>query len=200
MNKIVVVDLDGCLCSINTFRFWILFSYIFLFLSLRLPSFFKFTKCVLLRIYGKSDRVQMKKCVLQVTERLPHLYILLFCRFLYLFVNRNVLSEMNGYKDEVIVMCTAAPAIYVNVFAQKFNFAKVFATPTVNLVNWKENIGEEKLDTLKTYYGQDVVLNCVITDHYDDLPLLLGANRRVLVNPSAVTLKMISDKFQFEIL
>lgn len=200
MKKIVVIDLDGCLCSINTFRFWLLFSLIYYLLSLRWPSLFRFYKCILLRVAGKSDRVKMKKCVLKITEQMPQFYILMFSRFLQLFVNHNVLSEINVYKDEEVVLCTAAPAVYVNVFAKKFNFVKVFATPTVDQTDWKENIGEEKLARLKKYYGEDVVLNCVITDHYDDLPLLLRANRRVLVKPSAITLKMISDKFQYDIL
>ena len=35
MNKVVVIDLDGCLCSVNSFRYWIIFSFIILFLTLR---------------------------------------------------------------------------------------------------------------------------------------------------------------------
>lgn len=200
MKEIVVVDLDGCLCSVNTFRFWLLFSFFYLLLSLHWMSLSKFIQCFLLRVFGKKDRVQMKKGVLKITEQLPQYAISGFCRLLKFFVNRDVLSEMRNYKGMCTVLCTAAPVVYVEPFAGGFSFTKMFATPSVCNVNWKENIGRVKAETLKEFYGDDVVLSCVITDHYDDLPLLLMANRRVLVRPSKVTLTRLADKFKYDIL
>lgn len=200
MKNIVVVDLDGCLCSVNTFRFWLLLSPIYLLLSLHWISLFDFIKCILLRILGRADRVQMKQGVLRVTESLPPYCIAWFCRFLKLFFNRDVLSEMRKYENVDIVLCTAAPAFYVEVLAQDLNFSKVFATAPENEHDWKENIGAVKLESLEGFYGEDVVLSCVITDHHDDLPLLLRAKRRVLVRPSGATLMRITDKFKFDTL
>lgn len=200
MKNIVVVDFDGCLCSVNSFRLWLLFSPLYLLLSLHWISLFVFVKCIVLRILGKADRVQMKQGVLRVTESLPPYYIVWFCRFLKLFVNHDVLSEMNKYENAGIVLCTAAPAFYVKIFAQNLNFSEVFATPSVYESDWKENIGRVKLETLEAFYGEGVVISCVITDHHDDLPLLLSAERRVLVRPSSVTLTKITGKFEFETL
>ena len=198
MKEIVVVDLDGCFCSVNTFRFWLLFSLLFLFFSLRWISLLKYIQCIFLRAFGGSDRVLMKKCALKITEQLPQYAIGWFSGFLQLFVNRDVLSEMRKYKDMDIVLCTAAPVIYVDVFAGKYNFAKVIATPSVFDAGWEENIGTVKLENLKIYFGEDVVLSCVITDHHDDLPMLQRANRRVLVRPTAATLEKVADAFEFD--
>ena len=198
MKEIVVVDLDGCFCSVNTFRFWLLFSLLYLFFSFRWLSLYKFNKGILLRVFGKSDRVRMKVDVLRVTEQLPQYFIDWFCHFLQLFVNRDVLAEMHKYNDEPVVLCTAAPACYVDAFAANFNFSQVFATPSVGEIDWKENIGKVKLEALIAFYGEDVVLGCVITDHHDDLPLLLRAGRRVLVRPSNATLANIANKFEFD--
>ena len=198
MKEIVVVDLDGCFCSVNTFRFWLLFSLFFLFFSLRWISLFKYIRCIFLRAFGTGDRVQMKKCVLKITEQLPRYAIGCFSGFLQLFVNRDVLSEMRKYKEMDIVLCTAAPVIYVDVLAEKYSFAKVFATPSVYESGWEENIGRVKLENLIKYFGKDVVLSCVITDHHDDLPVLQRANRRVLVRPSAATLEKVADAFEYD--
>ena len=200
MKKIIVVDLDGCFCSVNTFRYWLLFSFLYLFFSLRWISLLKYIQCIYLRVFGSSDRVQMKECVLKITEKLPKNAIRWFSGFLQLFVNRDVLLEMHKYNDMDIVLCTAAPVIYVDAFAGKYNFAKVFATPSVYKAGWEENIGGVKLENLKIFYGEDVVLSCVITDHHDDLPMLLKANRRVLVRPSDATLAKVADAFEFDTL
>ena len=200
MNKIVVVDFDGCLCAVNSFRYWLFFSFFCLFLSLRWKLFLRFNKCILSRVLGKCDRVEMKRCVLSVTEQLPHYQITLFCRFLNLFINSDVVSEIHKYSKEEVVLCTAAPGLYVDVFAESFNFSKVFATSSVSKEDWKENIGSEKLEVLTAFYGEDVVFSCVITDHFDDLPLLLRADRRILVRPSSLTLERIADKFQYDML
>ena len=202
MNKIVVVDLDGCLCAVNSFRFWLVFSLIFLLLSFRWVSLYKFSKYIALRVLGYSDRVRMKRDILSVTENMPYFFVKLFCHFLYYFTNSDVLREMRKYEDThvFVVLCTAAPACYVDVFAEKFDFSHVFSSGSVSDSLWKENIGEEKWQSVSAYYGEDVVLECVITDHHDDLPLLLKAKKRLLVKPSRDTLDNIAGVFDFDVL
>ena len=202
MSKIVVVDLDGCLCSINTFRYWLVLSYLFLLFSFRWMTLIKFNKHAILRVFFDSDRVKMKRDILSITEDLPEYFVRWFCRLLSLFVNRDVLLEMQKYEAGHIpvVLCTAAPACYVNVFAKNFNFSQVFATLSIRVADWRENIGAEKVKSVETYYGKDVVLDCVITDHHDDLPLLLRAKKRLLVKPSKATLDVIIGRFDFDVI
>lgn len=202
MKKIVVVDLDGCLCTINSFRFWMFFSLLFLLFSLHWVRCYKFNAYIVLRVIGKSDRVRMKRDILSVTEDMPFFVIKLFCRFLYQFINHNVLSEVRKYKKlhVPVVLSTAAPACYVDVFAEKLGFSHVFSTQSVFGISWKENIGNEKWESISAYYGKEVIVDCVITDHHDDLPLLMRAKKRILVRPSKVTLDKISGLFDFDVL
>jgi len=202
MKTIVVVDLDGCLCTVNSFRYWLFFSLIFLLFSLRWAALYKFNLYIVLRIFGKSDRVRMKRDILSVTENIPTFFIKLFCRFLYLFINRNVLSEVRKYEklQVPVVLSTAAPACYVNIFAKKIGFSHVSSTRSVFGLSWKENIGDEKWESIRAYYGKEVIIDCVFTDHHDDLPLLMRARKRVLVRPSRATLGRISGLFDFDVL
>ncbi len=202
MNKIVVVDLDGCLCSLNSFRYWLVFSFLFLFISFRWFALIKFIKVVLLRFFHKLNRVQMKRDILELTENIPHLFISWFCQFLYFFTNSDVYTEMRRYENMhlPVVLCTAAPACYVSVFSKKFRFSHVFSSPPVFEGAWIENIGECKWRSISAYYGKDVILECVITDHHDDLPLLLRAKKRVLVKPSKDTLDKVKGRFEFDLL
>jgi len=144
----------------------------------------------------------MKRDILSITENLPQYFINSFCLFLNLFINQNVLDTIKSYEQKIIpiVLCTAAPACYVTTFAEKFNFSKTFATPSVYQSNWKENIQYRKLELLKLFYGEDLTIECVITDHHDDLPLLLKANKRLLVKPSQKTLDKIMHQFEFDII
>lgn len=202
MNKIVVVDLDGCLCKINSFRYWLLFTFLFFLFSFRWTSLMKFNKYIFLRIFRKSNRVEMKRDILSLTENMPRYFTVAFSGFLSLFVNRQVCSQIRRYENMNIsvVLCTAAPSCYVHIFAEKFNFSQIFATPTISIKNWKENIGQEKWESVVSYYGNDVVLECVITDHHDDLPLLVHAKKRLLVGPTKGTLEAIKGHFDFDII
>lgn len=204
MNRIVVVDFDGCLCSINSFRFWLIFTSLYFLFTLRWISLFKFIGFVVLRVLGLSDRVKMKRDILSITENLPQIFVQIFCRILYLFINRKVVVEMQKYVGQqsnvFLVLCTAAPNCYIASFVTKFDFAAVFATASVFTSEWKENLGQEKLKSVEAYYGEDLIIDVVLTDHHDDLPLLLKAEKCVLVNPSKSTLVEITGRLDFELI
>ena len=53
---------------------------------------------------------------------------------------------------------------------------------------WIENFGLEKLKNLNSIYRGDYALECVITDHIDDLPLMKRAKSVYLVCPNEETL------------
>jgi len=202
MNKVAIIDFDGCLCSVNSFRFWVIFSFIILFVTLRWRALVKFGYVVLARMWGKVDRVEMKRVILSVTEDLPSWSVGLFCRFLYLLTNTTVSNMISSdyFKGIPVVLCTAAPACYVRLYAQRFSFSQVMATPTVKCNDWKENFGAQKLKALIQHYGEDVNIHAVVTDHHDDLPLLEKAEKCYLVRPSADTLEALRERFKFEVL
>ncbi len=201
VRKLVVVDLDECLCTINTFRYWLLFSYLYLFFSLRWQSFFQFNRIVYQRFRGNIDRIAMKRGILLLTENIPQIFIKIFCSFLTLFVNKALLQSLNRFDGEVdVVLSTAAPICYVRHFVSHFNFTRFFSTPSVFCDTWVENMGTVKLDSIKKHYGDDVVIDTVFTDHFDDLPLLCSATHSILVRPTEETVSRLRGKVKFAIL
>lgn len=199
MKKIAVIDLDGSLIRINSFRYWMFFASLFLFFTLRWALFLRFFKYVACRLMGLSDRVAMKRGILSVTEKLPDYFIVWFVWFLCRFVNRNVLAEMGKFEESnyYVDLCTAAPLCYSEKLGRKLNFSHVFATPFTDASDWKENIGDQKLISLVTFYGEQMDVECVITDHYDDLPLLAIAKNRFLVRPARITRDRVSGLFSY---
>lgn len=200
MSKVCLVDLDGTLCRLNSFRWWMLFSVCYLLLSLRWLSLAGFIRIILLRLTVRLDRVQMKQAILELTESFPALFISLFCRFLYAFTNRKVVTRMQHNEGAELVLCTAAPVCYVRRYAAKFAFSRVIASPSVAEPGWQETMGGRKLEQLEACYGRDVEVECVITDHHDDLPLILKAKKCLLVRPTSKTLEIIAGQVNFDIL
>lgn len=200
IKRIAVIDLDGCLCAANSFRLWMLFAYLFSFFSFRWLVFVKLNVCMFLRVYGKLNRVQMKRKILEVTEDAPDYFVRWFVFLLNRYTNARVVSLINEYKqlEMHVVLCTAAPACYVCEYAKRFDFAQVFATPSVSIDGWAENFGKEKLAAIQGFFSNEYVLESVVTDHHDDLPLLLKAKKRILVNPSSDTLEVIAGQFEYE--
>jgi len=201
-TKVVVVDMDGCLCSLNSFRYWLVFSFLYMLVTLKWLTLSKLSLAILLRVVGRSDRVQMKRNVLAVTEKLPEHFINLFCHFLLYFTNDDVLQEMRQYENSHvdIILSTAAPDLYVRKYSNFFNFSHVFATASVFEGDWKENIGSQKLESLLRHYGDNICMLCVITDHHDDLPLLLRSEKRILVKPTRNTLEAVGHYFEVDLI
>lgn len=201
VKRLVVVDLDGCLCTINTFRYWVIFSYLYLFLTLHWLDFFKFSVVIFRRLLGRVDRVTMKYEILVLTERLAPFFIKIFCRFLVNFFNGSLVSRLKEYDDSVeIVLSTAAPSCYVKYLVKNVSVSKFFATQSVFGDSWIENIGQVKLEAIRKYYGSAVMIDTVFTDHYDDLPLLKHARHKVLVRPDDGTLSRLRNVVKFDIL
>ena len=202
MDKVVVIDFDECFCSVNSFRYWIVFSFFILLVTLRLHALTVFSHVVLERFRGRVDRVDMKRGVLSVTEDLPKWAVALFCQFLQLFTNSTVsrMISSDRFEGASVVLCTAAPACYVEPFAKRFVFSHVFATSSVKCEGWKENFGVQKMNSLTEHYGNDMTIFAVVTDHHDDLPILEKAELRYIVRPTAATLQALNNRFDYEVI
>jgi phosphoserine phosphatase len=103
-------------------------------------------------------------------------------------------------EHSVIILASAAPSRYVADIAEKLNITLYCATP----LDGPENRGQQKLDAVNQILCDNgLQLSAVVTDHYDDLPLLKanvnGTN--FLVAPSATTVSVIrQSNVQFTIL
>lgn len=100
------------------------------------------------------------------------------------------LCRAEGY---LTVLATASPAFYCEAFAHRSGFDLCTSTATTERrEDYTENRGCRKLDVIQSLPGR---LAMVVTDHFDDLPLLAAnaEGTNYLVNPSAQTLSRIQQ-------
>lgn len=202
MKKGVIVDLDGTLLSINTFHKYIIFSFMEavksndLFTALKLIFFVFFRK---LRII-KHDT--MKLCILNSTDSyMNECRIKSFVSALLEKINNKVLELIKKYKKRNYLIClsTAAPEIYVNELIKEFPqiFDFICSTPAPSReVLWRENVKQVKYNnTISLLNSRNVELNVLITDHFDDIPLLsVEKDLNILVNPSKQTCRKLNEQ------
>ena len=195
--QVVVVDLDGTLVTVNTFREYLLFSAKTLVRSLHLPAVAKIMSAMLARKLRWISHSAMKRRVLVATQSLiSDDDVDSFVRLLLSKVNVRVLDMLERYRKDGcnILLATAAPQLYACDLAASLHFDGCVATPEVTGPEWCENVGEAKLVSVRNYItGIGGELAAVITDHYDDIPLLrYNQGHNLLVNPSSKTIAALT--------
>lgn len=199
MKKVLVVDLDGTLFDTNTFEHYIVFIaksalkrfdiltilYLILLVVLRkvrLISTHERMKYYVLKYSSKySDTKRMKK----------------FVDSLKIYENSKVVSLMKQYRSNgyMTILSTAAPVAYAQFVASAYDIEHYCASDMPINKAWKENVNEQKkVNTLNCINKIDGVLSVLVTDHYDDLPLLsLPKEGNYLVNPSQKTIQYLNE-------
>lgn len=176
----IIVDLDGTLVDCNSFTEFVKFMFrryprerwrllaIVLKRKLRLISHHK----------AKEKIVEIAQGVMR-EDAVNDFVVFLLKRVRPLLRNRLQTGER-------VILATAAPSLYAYPLASALGITEVCAT----VPEKEENNGERKLrnvERLGVIFAPDTT---VITDHYDDLPLLRrnhsGIN--ILVNPDSSTL------------
>ena len=116
------------------------------------------------------------------------------------FLNKKVYENALAYRRQDYWLClsTAAPASYASLIAQRLSLDSVCATPMpsqAGLKTWKENVKEVKCkNTLQHLSLHDLQLKVLMTDHYDDIPLLrVPKEGNILVHPSSKTLDIANQ-------
>lgn len=119
------------------------------------------------------------------------------------FANQLLKSDNNlrKYLEDKIFTCrilaTAAPEFYASTIAQNYEFDYCLATknPNQNQV-WKENIRENKLESVVNLLRLLNVkkIDLLITDHFDDFPLMEISNTVYLVRPNERTVNYLKTK------
>lgn len=198
MKKAIVVDLDGTLLCTNTFKHFISF------ICKKSLSEWKFKKTiyicflvVLRRIRLISSHEKLKYYILKhsfnfVDEKL----MVEFSNKLFLYENRRLLDLIDRYRENGygIILSTAAPAVYANIIGKHYKFDAVCSSEMPNNDNvWHENVNElKKINTLAMLSELNMDFSVFVTDHYDDIPLLLeNKDKNIIVNPSNKTLCLL---------
>lgn len=90
-------------------------------------------------------------------------------------------------KDDCL-LATAASAEYVEPLARRLKLDFVATVRPERFGDYREIRGQRKLEAVKGYKKP---IEIVLTDHHDDLPLLLAAERPILVHPLPLTLMTV---------
>ncbi len=182
MRKIVF-DLDGTLISFNTFKGWILISFIVPFLSLNFKSFKYISELILLRASKKISRTEFKELLLiyQSTDSCWNKIGALYAFLAFFFIRKKLLNEKK--EKDTICLATAAPDIYVLPLSKKIDdFDLVLSTYISSDNKMVEIFGELKKEFVINNFTNEPDL--FFTDHYDDAPLARISKKTFFVKPS----------------
>lgn len=192
--RMLIVDLDGTLVDCNSFTEFVKFLFRrYPQLRWRLASVVLKRKLRLISHHDAKERVVAlaEKCVdekalADFSEQLLH------------HVRQSLRDRIE--KADRVILATAAPALYAVPFASMLGISEVCATEPGR----GENKGERKLRDVERRGARFNSETVVITDHYDDLPLLKrnSAGKNILINPSAATLmhaNMAGIRFDVEV-
>ena len=205
MRSALAIDLDGTLLATNSFQDYLSFCGHAALHRLRLDIALSIVFWVTLRKLRFIRHSTMKRHLLNRTasfmqhkERLD-----LFVERELIAVNRSVLQLMEQYRNRgyLFVLTTAAPGIYAHPIAENLHIDLCCATPLPSEVvigQWYENVGEQKVQSLRRLLAvHKAELEVVITDHYDDLPLLnSNEGSNYIVAPSSKTMQMLKQHCQ----
>lgn len=189
MSGLVVVDLDGTLIPGNSFHAWLRFLVRWAVLSGRPVLALQLGLLCVRRATGALTHGELKHGVLLLSAAVPTARVEEFSRRLAGTVRPAVTALVReaGRDGRVVVLATAAPAIYLGSLAEAVRAGATIGTPSPGADEWYEAVGEVKLARVLAEFGAEARIDVVITDHHDDLPLVRRAARALIVNPSSAS-------------
>lgn len=203
MRKALAIDLDGTLLNTNTFSDYLSYCGHASLYGLRFDIAFSILWWVTLRKVRIISHSRMKQALLRRTSifmsRKGRLDQFVEQELVHLNSEAQHLMETYRNRGYLLILCTAAPGLYAQQIADYCSIDLCCATllpSEVVLGRWNECVGQHKVDALSRMLRvHKAELEVVITDHYDDIPLLNynADGRNVIVNPSAKTLRLLQQ-------
>lgn len=206
-RNLALFDLDGTLLPWDT---QLLFSnYILRLYPWRRLLLLPFLCCIPLAILQLLNDARMKRIFLSYLWKLKKEHLnqiaktfateLLATQFYPELIERIAQHKKSG---DLCILTTASPSIYSNQIGSILGFDEVYATDIMigDSMNFYPNLtsgnnkGQRKVDRLTKsgiiYPGQNDLFITAYSDSLADIPMLLCANRRVLINPSQKLVQM----------
>lgn len=190
---LAVFDLDGTIYPGSTLREYFIFGAKRLLQQRKLTGAFKIAAWAIASKLKLTSHLRAKFRVCTILHNhLSSSDLQQFAKRIADKVNPQVIQivQQSRAKGMTPVLATASPAEYCQPLARLLGFDICLSTPlTSTLREYVENRGNRKLAAVKAV-GHSVAL--VVTDHHDDLPLMLfnhGIN--LLVNPNPHTLTIL---------
>lgn len=204
MRKALAIDLDGTLINSNSFQDYLSYCGNVAMHRFKLGIAISIVWWVMLRKLRLISHSRMKYALLQKTASFMSRegYLDLFVEQELTRINQTARQIMEPYRNRghLLILTTASPALYAHPIAENLNLDLCCATllpSEVVIGEWKECVKEQKVDALRRMLQvHKAELDVVITDHYDDLPLLNynAKGRNIVVNASAQTRQMLAKQ------
>lgn len=200
-KTVLVVDLDGTLFSINTFHYFIKFLIKDYFKKFKLFSLLQICLILFLRLVKLSTHSKMKYSIIKQVSRKDIDFNSFVDSIASHKNNIPILKEFFNFK----ILATAAPNNYSEIISKNENFHICFATqfPKHGFFENFQNIREVKKEAVMSYLSKEniKVIDVLVTDHIDDLPLMKVAKRNIIVAPKKETIKQLKlNNIPFELL
>lgn len=196
-RQAVVVDLDGTLLSVNSFREYVLYVVKESLRTGRVGVLLPVMWNVVLRILRVMPHSVMKCRVLEKSSLfMDAARLSRFVDKLLLQVNADVEAMCEKYRSRgyYILLATAAPVSYSEIISCRMGFDGCCATPLpLPELKWHENARNHKRESvLQHLSSMNASVAVVITDHHDDIPLMkTNSGENILINPSQKTLSFV---------
>lgn len=184
-KKVLVVDLDGTLYSINTFHYFIWFIILHNIRIFRILSVIKISINILFRIFKISSHSKMKYDIL---KRIANDTQIDYTKFVNTIDKFKKDLKVDKKQFDLTILATAAPYCYANIIANNENFDLCIAT------NFKDSIFNDEFENSKEIKRNNVMnallkneihkIDTLITDHIDDLPLMKLSKKNRIVSPN----------------
>jgi len=201
MRKAVIVDFDGTLVDVNSFEEFCKRLFRHWLTGAGIPQAMYLAYLAAIRKMRLIEHAEMKRRVLlYAKERNAGQFAKRFAAHLCAKVNTKVVEIIQGYRNNgyAVLLCTAAPELYMEEFASVFNFGfddmVCTETPCKDRV-WRENSGIHKLETTRqVLQKRHEELAVLLTDSLDDMPLLcVEKEKNYWVNRSEHTAGRLED-------
>ncbi|MBU3823021.1 haloacid dehalogenase-like hydrolase [Flavobacteriaceae bacterium XHP0103] len=184
-KKVLVVDLDGTLYTINTFHHFLKFLLFYSFRQFKFWLSSKLLVVILLRMLRLVSHSKMKYLILKSIQKEEIDYSAFIER-----INKykRLIGEVSNPDFHLKILATAAPSCYASLIAKNENFDVCLGTgfPAEEYKNNYENKGEIKKNSVLKYLRSVGVcqIDTMITDHLDDLPLMKVSSNNILYCPN----------------
>ena len=194
---VLVVDLDGTLVRTNSFRRWTLWHFAGTAACARGPLVYAIRLAGFVGLYG------LRAVRLISHRRLKSAFLRLWAvtggtgqeasafaeRLLRDYLDERVLQIVREAKQNGLprVLATAAPELYAAHIAQQLEVDVIATREARDGALCDETVGDRKADRVRewlTRFGGPMQIT-VVTDHADDIPLIMLADRCVLVRADA---------------
>ena len=185
MNKrVLVVDLDGTLFTINTFHHFIKYLIIKSITRFKVLLLFKLSLAISSRLF--QPHAKMKYHILNLLKNRTDIDYNEFVNTIS--SKKRALKILQDISFDIKILATAAPSCYANIIAKNNHFHICLGTdfPHSSFNSAFENSKMVKKENVLSYLSNNNInhIDVLVTDHKDDLPLIKLAMRNKIVNPN----------------